>query len=238
MTSLYSAPLEYRINKYKIDSKIFQNDIDRDYLLNHQLLYDERMQVNMYEAFATNKEILKKVEDKQKHLTGTEQMYLQYPEEKKKARDLMYFAPNLLENKTIPRLPPSTTKYLSPNIIAALEGESKQSQSPKTRSAPPTPAIKTPITSLANQSVSLASIDKNSDIYKAFRNLPRAKKSGLPSKADMITFAQVNGLTTISPLTDAKVKELAETILHQMPKIDKTKEGSGLLKKYRKKYKR
>ena len=62
MTSLYSAPLEYRINKYKIDSKIFQNDIDRDYLLNQQLLYDERMQVNMYEAFATNKEILKKVE--------------------------------------------------------------------------------------------------------------------------------------------------------------------------------
>ena len=167
-------------------------------------------------------------------------MYLQYPEEKKKARDLMYFAPNLLENETIPRLPPSTTKYLSPNIIAALEGESKQSQSPsrspkKGISTPP--GTTTPIGLLAS---AIGNIDRNSQIYKDFRSIYRSKAgqtTGLPTKNSMLEFATDNNII----IDQTKpVKEIAEQILQQMPKKKQDEQdgnglGLGLLKK-RKKY--
>lgn len=234
--NLFSAPLEYRIAKYKEDSKILESDIERDYLLNQQTLLDERFFITQYETFEKVKEIQKEYKKSHLRLTGEEQLYLEYPELKPKPiegpKPFLLGAPSSTSS--------TPSRYLSPSAIAALEGESKDAQSAST-SPSLTPTRKTPITRLtgeldqASLAANLALIDKSSDIYKEFRELPRNKKNKYPIVADMRAFAEDKGFS-ISPNISTS-NAVAEEILNQMPK--KKPAGSGLRinlmkKKYRK----
>lgn len=241
--NLFSAPLEYRIAKYKEESKILESDIERDYLLNQQTLLDERFFITQYETFEKVKEIQKEYKKSHLRLTGEEQMYLEYPELKPKPKPKPLAIEGL--KQFLLGAPSSTSsspsKYLSPSVIAALEGESKDAQSPSL-----TPTRKTPITRLtgeldqASLAANLALIDKSSDIYKEFRELPRNKRNKYPIAADMRAFAEAKGYSISPNITSSNA--VAEEILNQMPKKVPVGEPSanGLLrinlmkKKYRK----
>lgn len=234
MTSLYYAPLNKRLRAYYNEVAETQIDINNDYVLNQQLLFDERMQRNAYAIFENQKKLTEKLKTESKNLNAEEfqkKLYLENPE-------IYYLPPSeksialAIEQPKVFALPPSNTS----NVIVPTEVrqkiEAEQEGNPK--GATPkasTPERTTPISQLAEDATLRVQL-RNYPLYEEFRALPRAKKGGLPTQDVMREFASRNNIT----LQDkAASSVLADAIIRGISDIKKMK-GEGF-KKYMKKNK-
>lgn len=232
MSSLYYAPLNNRLKVYyKKEVSEKQKNINHEYILNQQLLFDEKMQRNMYIIFENQKKIIEKLKTESQNLNTYEfqkKLYLENPE--------MYLPPSeksnqsLIEQPEIFKLPPSEKSNqllieqpeifaLPPSTRKALEAE--QENKPK-GGTPKASTSLTPVNQLAKDAALRIKL-KDYPLYEAFRNLPRAKKGGLPEIATMVAFANINNID-ISNKT--KSKEIADTIIKGISNI----KGEGFKK--------
>lgn len=224
MTSLYYAPLNQRLRAYYNEVAEKQIDINNDYVLNQQLLFDERMQRNSYAIFENQKKLTEKLKTESKNLNSEEfqkKLYLENPE--------IYYLPPSEKSKVLAIEQPKVFA-LPPSTRAALEAE----QEGKPKGATPkasTPERITPISQLAEDAALRVEL-RNYPLYEEFRALPRAKKGGLPTQDVMRAFASSNNIT----LPDkAASSVLADLIIRGISELKKTK-GEGF-KKYMKKNK-
>lgn len=232
MTSLYYAPLNQRLRAYYNEVAEKQIDINNDYILNQQLLFDERMQRNSYSIFENQKKITEKLKTESKNLNSEEfqkKLYLENPEvyylpPSEKSKVLAIEQPKVfaIEQPKVFALPPSTR--------AALEAEQEGKPKGGTPKAS-TPERLTPISQLAEDATLRVQL-KNYPLYEEFRALPRAKKGGLPTQDVMREFASSNNITLPEK---AASSVLADTIIRGISDIKKMK-GEGF-KKYMKKNK-
>lgn len=224
MTSLYYAPLNKRLRSYYNEVAEKQIDINNDYVLNQQLLFDERMQRNAYAIFENQKKLTEKLKTESKNLNAEEfqkKLYLENPE-------IFYLPPS--EKSKILAIEQPKVFALPPSVRSALEAE----QEGKPKGATPkasTPERTTPISQLAEDATLRVQL-RNYPLYEEFRALPRAKKGGLPTQDVMREFASRNNIT----LQDkAASSVLADAIIRGISDIKKMK-GEGF-KKYMKKNK-
>jgi len=213
MTSLYSAPLNTRLKYYYKDTAEKQININNDYIINQQLLFDERMQTNSFNIFENQKKI-------------TEKLYLE--------NSKMLALPASEKTKTLAIENPEILAIENPEIFVlpariALETQ-QEGGTPKTL----TPERMTPISQLAKDSQLRIKL-KNYPLYKEFRQLSRAKRGGLPTQDDMREFANSNNI--ILP-EKASSSVLADAIIRGIDNI-KTMKGEGFKKFIKKnKYKK
>lgn len=224
MTSLYYAPLNKRLSAYYNEVAEKQIDINNDYVLNQQLLFDERMQRNSYAIFENQKKLTEKLKTESKNLNSEEfqkKLYLENPE--------IYYLPPSEKSKVLAIEQPKVFA-LPPSTRTALEAE----QEGKPKGATPkasTPERTTPISQLAEDATLRVQL-RNYPLYEEFRALPRAKKGGLPTQDIMREFASRNNII----LQDkASSSVLADAIIRGISDIKKMK-GEGF-KKYMKKNK-
>lgn len=209
MTSLYYAPLNQRLRAYYNEVAETQIDINNDYILNQQLLFDERMQRNSYTIFENQKKITEKLKTESKNLNSEEfqkKLYLENPE-------IFYLPPS--EKSKVLAIEQPKVFALPPSVREALEAEQKLLQRGATPETTPktTPRTKkgelTPITKLAEDAALRIKLRGN-ELYEKFRSLPRAKKGGLPEIPMMKTFAEMENIDVTNKNT---AKEIADTII-------------------------
>lgn len=230
MTSLYYAPLNKRLRAYYNEVAETQIDINNDYVLNQQLLFDERMQRNAYAIFENQKKLTEKLKTESKNLNSEEfqkKLYLENPE-------IYYLPPSeksialAIEQPKVFALPPSNTS----NVIVPTEVRQKIEEEQKGKPKGATPKAKeslTPISQLAEDATLRVQL-KDYPLYEEFRKLPKHK--GLPKQEEMRKFANKNNIT----LPDkASSSVLADAIIRGIADIKKTK-GEGF-KKFMKKNK-
>jgi hypothetical protein len=239
MKSLYYAPLNLRERAYYNDTKIKSDNERYDYILNQQLLFDERMQRNSYTIFENQKKLTEKLKTESKNLNAEEfqkKLYLENPE--------IYYLPPSEKVQTLAIEQPKIFA-LPPSITNKIESQSKITPtpqgSPKTKksSRKPTGEL-TPLGQLAEDAKIRVKL-RGDPVYEGIRELERSKrgeKSGLPIKRLLMDYASnpnhnldYDKKGTVNEIIDSMIKSRYNQL------VDENKLQAEGFKKYMKKNK-
>uniref|UniRef100_A0A6C0H223 Uncharacterized protein n=1 Tax=viral metagenome TaxID=1070528 RepID=A0A6C0H223_9ZZZZ len=235
MASLYYVPLNRRLRTYYNEVAEKQIDINNDYVLNQQLLFDERMQRNAFTTFENQKKIIEKQKTESKNLNAKEfqkKLYLENPE--------IYYLPPSEKSKTLAieqpeifALPPSTRKALEIEQEGKPKGGTPRG-SPITKISSRKPDGElTPFGQLA-EDAKIRVYLKGDPIYEKIRESTRATTGstvGLPIKRELQNIAEQNNLEFDKTANVKKNIDIMLKSLYKKKLEEGTIKGEGFIKK-------
>ncbi len=237
MTSLYYAPLNQRLRAYYNEVKENQININNDYILNQQLLFDDRLQRNSFAIFENQKKLTEELKKKSKTLNSED-----FQKKLHSENPVFYLPPSekstmlaLEEGPKIFKLdaPKYTSDIVPYEVRRNIEEEQKtKPQGATPKSGSPKNENLTPLSQLAEDAKLRIEL-KDNPLYKEFRNLPRARRGGNPTIDKMREFAKNNNIDIPE---HANSSVIADKIIRGIS--EKKTTGGGLKKFMKKKYKR